>query len=285
MHFNYKYFNYNMEGSKDSFVKNGGIKLLKWLYRLMIELTNHRLSSILIASFTKSRMSKMLISSYAKLFKINQGEMEKGLKDYETLQQLFVRKLKAGSRPIDQSLHGVSSPVDAVIETVGTITERSEMVVKGKTYSLQEMLGSEQAAKRYLNGYFIILYLSPSHYHRIHSPVSGVVINQWALGKKSYPVNRLGLRLGKDPLSKNYRVITEISAHDKNIAIVKVGAMFVNSIELTHENEYLTKGEEMAYFSFGSTVVLLFEKGAFELNPAVKIPGAIKVGENIGILK
>ena len=259
--------------------------MLKWLYRLLIELTNHSVSSKLIAMFTQSRISKIFISSYAKVYQINQDEMEKSLNDYQTLQQLFVRNLKEGSRPIDQSYNGVASPVDAVIEDVGIITEQSEMVVKGKTYSLEEMLGSEQAAKRYINGCFIILYLSPSHYHRIHSPISGVVINQWSLGKKSYPVNRLGLLYGKAPLSKNYRMITEVDANGRRLAIVKVGAMFVNSIELTHKNEHLTKGEEMAYFTFGSTVVLLFEKGAFQLNPLIQIPGAIKVGENIGTLK
>jgi phosphatidylserine decarboxylase len=41
----------------------------------------------------------------------------------------------------------------------------------------------------------------------------------------------------------------------------------------------------MAYFSFGSTVVLLFEKDAFELDPAIKVPMDIKVGERIGYLK
>jgi phosphatidylserine decarboxylase len=262
-----------------------GTSVLKWLYRLLIELTNHSLSSKFIASFTKSRLSSLLIPSYAKVYRINQHEMEKNLKQYQSLQQLFVRKLKPGARPIDQAANSVISPVDAVIEDIGIITAKKEMVVKGKTYSVQEMLGSDKIAEKYLNGLFIILYLSPSDYHRIHSPISGIIVNQWSLGKKSYPVNRLGLKYGKAPLSKNYRMITEINANGKHAAIVKVGAMFVNSIELTHENEHLTKGEEMAYFSFGSTVVLLFEKDAFELDPSIKVPMNIKVGQRIGNLK
>ncbi|HZG60596.1 MAG TPA: phosphatidylserine decarboxylase [Anoxybacillus sp.] len=259
--------------------------MLKLFYRLFIELTNHSVSSKLIALFTKSRLSALFIPSYAKIYRINQNEMEKNLKQYKTLQQLFIRKLKQGIRPIDQTENSVISPVDAVIEDIGVITETKEIIVKGKCYSIQEMLGSSQAAKKYLNGLFIILYLSPSHYHRIHSPISGVITNQWSLGKKSYPVNRLGLKYGKAPLSKNYRLITEVNVNGKHAAIVKVGAMFVNSIELTHKGEYLTKGEEIAYFSFGSTVVLLFEKDAFELDPAIKVPMDIKVGERIGYLK
>lgn len=259
--------------------------MLKWLYRLMIELTNHAISAKFIAFFTKSRLSAWLIPSYAKVYEINQDEMEKSLRYYKTLQQLFIRKLKADARPIDETPNSIISPVDAVIEEIGTISEQKNIVVKGKTYSISEMLGSEAIAEKYLNGLFIILYLSPSHYHRIHSPISGVITRQWALGKRSYPVNRLGLKYGKKPLSKNYRMITEISDGGKHLAVVKVGAMFVNSIELTHPNEHLIKGQEMAYFSFGSTVVLLFEKDSVELDSRIVAPMGIKVGERIGYWK
>ncbi len=61
-------------------------------------------------------------------------------------------------------------------------------------------------------------------------------------------------------------------------AIVKVGAMFVNSIELTHEHDYVNKGQEIGYFSFGSTVVLLFEKGAFTLDEQIIPPLEVKWG-------
>ncbi|MBB6282937.1 phosphatidylserine decarboxylase [Geobacillus subterraneus] len=254
----------------------------KWLYRLFIELTNHSLSSKLLASFARSRLSAPLIPSYAKIYHINQEEMEKSLKNYQTLQQLFVRRLKAGTRPVDADEHAVVSPVDAVIEEMGTIQETSEMMVKGKPYSIAEMLGSAEAAQPYVNGFFFILYLSPSHYHRIHSPISGVIEKQWTLGCKSYPVNRLGLKYGRRPLEKNYRLITEVTADGKRMAIVKIGAMFVNSIELTHKGDRLVKGEEMAYFSFGSTVVLLFEQGSFTPDPRIAAPMPIKVGERLG---
>lgn len=256
--------------------------MFKWLYRLMIELTNHALSSKLLSLFTRSRISAWLIPSYAKVYQINQEEMEKNLCHYKTLQQLFIRKLKAGVRPIDPLPNSVVSPVDAVIEDIGIVSEQKEIIVKGKRYSIAEMLGSEAAAEKYLNGLFIVLYLSPSHYHRIHSPISGTVTKQWTLGSRSYPVNRLGLKYGRKPLAKNYRVITEIDAGGKHVAVVKVGAMFVNSIEWTHPNEQLVKGEEMAYFSFGSTVVLLFEKGSISLDERIVPPMDVKVGERLG---
>ncbi|ACJ33187.1 phosphatidylserine decarboxylase [Anoxybacillus flavithermus] len=258
--------------------------MVKWLYQLFIELTNHAWTSKCLASFTRSKWSRLFISSYAKVYKINKEEMEKKLHEYETLQQLFVRTLKKGLRPIDTHPDSVVSPVDAVIEDVGIITDQKEIIVKGKTYSIREMLGDDQIAEKYLHGTFIILYLSPSHYHRIHSPICGEVVKQWELGGKSYPVNRLGLKYGKAPLSKNYRRITELYTNGMYTAIVKVGAMFVNSIELTHEHDHVKKGEEIGYFSFGSTVVLLFEKDVFTLDEQIVPPFEVKMGQRIGFL-
>ncbi|WP_010678207.1 phosphatidylserine decarboxylase [Bacillus timonensis] len=256
----------------------------KWLYRFFIELTNHRITSAILKKFSQSRVSAILIPSYAKIYNINQAEMEKNLSEFKTLHDLFVRQLKSDSRKIDQTNHTVISPVDGVIEETGIITDSKEMIVKDKQYSMVEMLGDQESLSTYIGGTYIILYLSPSHYHRIHSPISGVITKQWELGRKSYPVNRLGLKYGRDPLSKNFRKITEIRVSDSKVAMVKVGAMFVNSIETTHTSDTVKKGEEIAYFSFGSTVILLFEKDSFTLSPEIGVSKNIKVGQVIGIM-
>lgn len=256
----------------------------KWLYRFFIELTNHRLSSAILKKFSQSRVSAILIPSYAKIYNINQAEMEKNLTDFKTLHELFIRRLKTNSREMDKTDHTVISPVDGVIEETGIITPTKEMIVKNKHYSIVEMLGDKQSLTKYIGGTFLILYLSPSHYHRIHSPISGVITKQWELGRKSYPVNRLGLKYGRDPLSKNFRKITEIQVNHSQLAMVKVGAMFVNSIETTHTSDTVKKGEEIAYFSFGSTVILLFEKDSFTLSSEIGESTNIKVGQVLGVM-
>lgn len=258
--------------------------MLQGLYRLMIELTNGKWTSSMLRRFARSRASRFVVPSFAKIYQLNEAEMEKRVTDYPTLHDLFVRTLKQGARVIDKNEDSVVSPVDAVIEDIGPIKETSEIVVKGKTYSIEEMLGDPAVLTKYLNGTYMILYLSPSHYHRIHSPINGTVTKQWTLGAKSYPVNKLGLKYGVRTLAKNYRVITEVKTNYGHAAIVKVGAMFVNSIETTHKGSTLEKGGEMAYFSFGSTVVLLFEKDTFQVEANIQTPKDIKVGEKIGVL-
>lgn len=258
--------------------------MIQPFYRLLIELTNGRWTSAILRKFARSRISHFMVPVFAKAYHINQAEMEKGLHEYPTLHELFIRRLKKEARTIDTSSQSVVSPVDAVFEDIGPIKETSEIVVKGKTYSIEEMLGDREALAKYLNGTYIILYLSPSHYHRIHCPVKGIVTKQWKLGGRSYPVNKWGLKYGVRTLAKNCRVITEVKTEYGHVAIVKVGAMFVNSIETTHSGLELQKGGEIAYFSFGSTVVLLFEKNTFQINPSLRTPQELKVGEKIGVM-
>lgn len=257
----------------------------QFLYRLIVELTNGKWTSFLLRKFAQSRLSGFFVSSFARVYKINLEEAEYPLSEYKTLHHFFTRKLKKGARIIHESDSSVISPVDGVIEAFGTISKEMNMEVKGKSYSLLDMLGSEEKVSKYESGSFMIIYLSPSNYHRIHSPFSGKVTDRLTLGRKSYPVNSLGLKYGKETLSKNFRRITEFQHRFGHSALIKVGAMFVNSIEMTFEGDTVEKGEEIAYFSFGSTVILLFEKETFEIRKDLKIPSEIKMGEALGFLK
>ncbi|MGO4887275.1 phosphatidylserine decarboxylase [Anaerobacillus sp. MEB173] len=254
----------------------------KVIYRSFVELSGNRINSYLLKKFTSSRISRHLNKSFVKVYKINQQEMEKPIEHYKSLHDLFCRRLKSGSRKIDNEPTNIVSPVDGVLAERGKITDACQFYVKGQHYSLHEMLGDKNKAERYRDGNYMVLYLSPSHYHRIHSPVNGTVLKQWQLGRKSFPVNKTGLKYGKRPLSRNYRLITELQFHDKCLAIVKVGAMNVNSIHSTFTGDNLHIGQEMAYFSFGSTVVLLFEKGTIAFDEAVPVPSEVKVGMKIG---
>ncbi|KMY54824.1 phosphatidylserine decarboxylase [Bacillus sp. FJAT-27231] len=254
------------------------------LYRFFIELTNKRWSSRLLERYTSSSLSKPMIRPFMKAYRINEEEMAHPVEEYQTLHDFFMRKLLPEARTIEYGNNHVVSPVDARLAETGTITNGYKIIVKGKPYSVAEMLGSNEKAAHYEKGTFLVFYLSPSHYHRIHSPVDGEVVEKWTLGRYSYPVNHYGLKYGREPLAKNYREITELSLGSGKMAVVKVGAMFVNSIERSHDRLVWKQGEEVAYFNFGSTVVLLFEPGTFMLNEQLTVPCEVKVGEKVGTL-
>lgn len=260
-------------------------QLLQFLYRALIELTNGKWSSFILKKFAQSRVSRFVIPSFAKVYRIDLEEMEFPINEYTSLNHFFTRNLKPGMRMLNNEESSIISPVDGMIEAAGNITPELMMRVKGKSYSVLDMLGTEEKATKYMSGSYMIIYLSPSNYHRIHSPFSGTVTGEWTLGGKSYPVNKWGLKYGRGALSKNFRKITEMRNDSGHAALVKVGAMFVNSIETTYKGEEVQKGEELAYFSFGSTVILLFEKNTFELHESLKLPAEIRMGEVIGYFK
>ncbi|WP_425541859.1 phosphatidylserine decarboxylase [Bacillus carboniphilus] len=255
------------------------------LYRIMIELTNGPFTSKILQKFTQSKWSRRLIPLYMKTYNISSDELSLPLDAYPSLQEFFIRKLKDNARTITEGEKTIISPVDGVLEDWGNITPDTQMLVKGKPYSIEEMLGSKEKADEYAGGKFILLYLSPAHYHRIHSPLAGKVVSTYSLGSKSYPVNRLGISLGKSPLSKNFRLVSEFENEERKFALVKIGAMFVNSIEWTCKNENVIKGEELGYFSFGSSVVLLFPKGYMEIDQNLKRGTPVLMGTNIGRVK
>lgn len=250
------------------------------LYQSLIELSNGKTSSKILQLAVQSVASKKLIRNYSNLYEINLEEVSKSTEQFSSLHDFFTRHLKEGARPIDQQPEIFTSPVDAKIEAFGEIVDGITFTVKNKPYSLMDLLGNETQAKRYENGQYIVFYLSPADYHRIHSPIDGNVKRQYVLGRKSYPVNQMGLTFGKKPLSHNYRMISEIEYNgEQAAAFIKVGATFVNSIELTNVTTTWKKGEEVGYFTFGSTVVMLFEENAVQFNDRVVQGTMIKMGE------
>jgi phosphatidylserine decarboxylase len=256
--------------------------LRKLFYRLCIELTNKKWSSFLLRRFVQSRLSARFIPSYIKAYNINIDEIEKDAAAYPNLHSFFIRNLKKGVRKVEGEKDIVISPVDGMMAETGVVTGSLNMRVKGKDYSIEEMLGTREKAEQYEGGQYMILYLSPADYHRIHSPLGATVLDRWELGRHSYPVNEAGLKFGLRTLSKNFRSITEVSHVSGKMCLVKVGAMFVNSIEYTNEGSEWEKGEEIGYFSFGSTVILLFERGQFRLDETIQVPGKVKMGQKIG---
>jgi phosphatidylserine decarboxylase len=257
----------------------GGGKVKKYVYRGMIGLLNSRSLGYFINKMSRTRFSRWLIPLYVKFFNIQTDELDKNLKEFTSLEAFFIRKLKSGSRSVKGEGSDIVSPVDAKLEQFGEIDD-TLIEVKGIAYSIEDLLEDKEMIVRYRHGLFLVLYLSPRDYHRIHAPADAVVGKQYELGGKSTPVNKLGMTLGKSPLSTNYRIVSELKQEDGTfIALVKVGAMWVNTIELTHPTLNLEKGEEVGFFRFGSTVVLLFEKDKVSLSPSLEGQASIKAGE------
>ncbi|WP_158541090.1 archaetidylserine decarboxylase [Sporosarcina sp. BI001-red] len=253
----------------------------KKLLKSLVELTGNPVASGLLRHLSASRLSKPLIKTYSTAYKIDESIMEFPREHYDSLQAFFTRSLKSGTRPFNDSPETLISPSDGQLSSYGPVEDGHQFTIKGHTYSINEIFMDEKRASVYKNGWYFVFYLSPSDYHHFHYPADGTVINRYALGNKSYPVNTMGLKYGDKPFETNYRLITELSTAYDKLALVKVGALNVNSVQLYSSSKEAKKGEDFGYFSFGSTI-LLFVAGVSPFYPTVQEKGTIHVGEPIG---
>jgi len=259
--------------------------LVKSLFRLLTELSSRKAISRTTGRIAKSRLSRSMIPSFVKTYEIAAEEAEKPLEQYESLNEFFTRRLRPGSRPIDPAPDAVISPVDARITGAGEIQAGQLLNIKGQDYTLEELLDRSPRIVNYTHGFYVILYLSPADYHRIHVPAAGKIVERDHIRGKTYPVNEYGMRHIHRVLSRNERLVTYLQTAAGEIAIVKVGALNVSSIRYTEpQHDAVDKGDELAYFEFGSTVVLLFENGIFTPRSDLMVNLKVKMGEAIGTL-
>ncbi|WP_248927740.1 archaetidylserine decarboxylase [Paenibacillus hamazuiensis] len=259
---------------------------MKPLFRLLTELSSRKTISRLTGAFAKSKASKALIPRFAKTYGIRVEDAEKHISEYASLNEFFTRRLKSGLRPVDTAQSTVVSPVDALITGMGRIESGQILNVKGQDYTIEELLNRSPRMVSYEHGFYLVLYLSPTDYHRIHSPVTGDILEKEHVPGKVYPVNDFGLRHMPRVLSRNERLITYMQHESGEVAVVKVAAMNVSSIQYVDPlPNHLERGDELAYFEFGSTVVLLLETNTFECRSDLAVGSKVRMGEALGKLR
>ncbi|WNQ12846.1 archaetidylserine decarboxylase [Paenibacillus aurantius] len=259
--------------------------MAKRFFRLLTELSSRKSVSQLTGVFAKSGASRRLIPWFAKTYGIRIEDAEKPVSEYKSLNDFFTRRLKQGLRPIDLTASVLVSPVDALITGMGEIRTGQLFNIKGQDYTVDELLNQSPRTVNYKDGFYFVLYLSPTDYHRIHSPVTGRIIEKEHIPGKVYPVNEFGLRHMKRVLSRNERLVTYLHNEFGETAVVKVGAMNVSSIQYVEGlGDTLQIGDDLAYFEFGSTVVLLMENGTFDARDDLDVGSKVRMGEALGRL-
>ncbi|GGA35749.1 archaetidylserine decarboxylase [Paenibacillus physcomitrellae] len=253
------------------------------MMRFFTELSSRKWIASLTGRFSRSAASRPLIPFFAKMYNIPLHEAEKQLADYRTLNEFFTRRLKPGMRPIHEEAGALVSPVDSLITAMGPIDAGTLLNVKGQNYTIADLLNGSPRLEKYKHGYFFVLYLSPTDYHRIHAPVAGTKLETEHIRGKVYPVNDFGMTHLRSVLVRNERLVTYIAHDPGEVALVKVGAMNVSSIKYTDPDaKTWERGDDLAYFEFGSTVVLLTESGTFEPLDTLKPGTAVKMGALLG---
>ncbi|HKE00488.1 MAG TPA: phosphatidylserine decarboxylase, partial [Planctomycetota bacterium] len=90
--------------------------------------------------------------AYARRYGVNLDEAERPIDGYRSLNAFFVRRLKAGARPIDTRPNAVVSPVDGTIASFGPIQKGQLFQAKGFDYSLEELVAVPPLTSGLLQG-------------------------------------------------------------------------------------------------------------------------------------
>jgi phosphatidylserine decarboxylase len=238
---------------------------------------------------------KRIIERYRKSYGIDMDEYEGETGDYHRLADFFVRKLDPEKRPLVPDDGCIVSPSDGVLTEVETIFEDKAKQIKGKYYSISELLGTSLDFSAGLH--VAVIYLSPSNYHRYHYPVTGKIQRYLHTGARLFPVNRVGLSSINNLFIRNERIVTEIIVNESPVYVTAVGATFVGSIKMEFiestspstrkkRNQWqpvdleVRQLEEMGRFDMGSTIVLVLPRKMAEPIDSVK-GKPVRVGQPI----
>lgn len=220
---------------------------------------------------------------------IDMSEALKPMAEFTSFNDFFYRKLSPTARPIGE---GLVSPADAKLLAFENIDAIGDFFVKGQKFTLKSYLQNEQLAKKYENFALLIFRLAPNDYHRFHFPYDGEVSETTKINGTYFSVSPYALAPNFTRVfCENKREYLTLSTKEKgDILLSPVGATMVGTIIETYTpNTYVNKGDEMGYFAFGgSTVVMLVDNQQFTIDADIlkntknKIETAVVMGETIG---
>lgn len=257
--------------------------------------------TVAAGAFASSRagwFTTAAVRAFISHYEVNMAEAEQpDPTAYTTFNAFFTRALKPGVRPVGTTAW--VCPVDGVISQFGAIEGDQIFQAKGHHYSTTALLGGDKSlADRFQNGRFATLYLSPSHYHRIHMPATGRLVRMVHVPGDLFSVNPATARGVPGLFARNERLVCVFEGAQGPFVLVLVGATIVGSMATVWHGlvnpprsgvlrdwnypdgqVFLQKGEEMGRFQLGSTVVVLMPKGDWNFNAAWAPGGDVLLGE------
>jgi len=251
-----------------------------------------------IASAQAGGLTTALIRRFVARYQVDMSEAANpDIASYASFNDFFTRALRPGLRPLADA--AVICPVDGAVSQLGPIERDQIFQAKGHHYSTKALLGGDaQLAAQFQDGHFATIYLSPRDYHRIHMPCDGRLLRMEHVPGALFSVNPTTARGVPGLFARNERVVCMFDTPLGPMALVLVGATIVGSMatawhgqvnpphtgqprrwDYANKSITLRQGEEMGRFLLGSTVVLLFARGAVEFTPGWAEGRSVRLGE------
>ncbi|KAF7533177.1 hypothetical protein G7054_g7324 [Neopestalotiopsis clavispora] len=213
---------------------------------------------------------------------------------FKTFNELFSRKVKAGTRPIWQPNDDtqIVFPADSTFDDHFPVNAQDDVVMhlKGLPWKISDLLDykSLPPGVDFSNGIWMHAFLGPNDYHRQHAPISGNVIHASVVPGLTY----LNVIAQPDDSQTSYlRPVREVDAPDNAgyqfmqargciimendllgyVAILPIGMAQVSSVVMEDSIAnaspetpvHVFKGDPISYFQFGgSDIVMVFQAKA-----------------------
>jgi phosphatidylserine decarboxylase len=204
---------------------------------------------------------------------LDEGEFDRPIGDYPSLNALFTRGVRPECRPIAEGADQFLSPCDGRVQEIGRLDRDRLLTVKGVEYTVESLLpGIDTAA--FHDGHYAIVFLSPVDCHRVFSPREATIeeiihVPGYRLlvhppyQSQEYPVFAL-----------NERVILRLATALGPCVVVMVAGWGVGNLTMVFDPAFrgkrrsitrkslvppvpVQKGEWLATFELGSTAILL----------------------------
>ncbi|KAG0088736.1 hypothetical protein BGZ92_005775 [Podila epicladia] len=245
------------------------------------------------------------IPHFIKAYKLDLSELLlPNIDQYTSFNQFFYRKLRPDTRPIYEvdNPNIVVSAADCRLCVFESISAATQVWIKGKAFSVQNLVSDDALAAEFEGGSIGIFRLAPQDYHRFHSPVQGTVVaDPTKIPGTYFTVNPMAVNDCVDVFTENVRKVSVLDLDQSEVGwsdrfnkcvFVSIGALLVGSIELTGAGtagNKIKKGDELGYFAYGgSTCILLFKKGAVKFDQDLVttslrgVETLVRMGERIG---
>jgi phosphatidylserine decarboxylase len=272
-------------------------RLIRWLYHPLREHAPSLFRAVVSQRMTRwlgmlnydGRLASRLVGSrrFLRELGVDVTECVAPVETLNTPRRIFERQIRYWEhRPLPEDLNTVVSPADSRV-LVGSFSNRSTLSIKGKFFSLDELLGwRAEWIARFVGGDFAVFRLTPEKYHYNHAPVSGVVVNYYEVEGCYHSCNPDAVVAVATPYSRNRRAVTLIDTDVPEgtgvglVAMFEVVALMIGGIVQSYCDHhydnprpirpgmFLRRGQPKSLYRPGSsTDVLVFQPGRVEFAP------------------
>lgn len=193
---------------------------------------------------------------------------EKRKEEYTSINDFFARTYAKDSFP-QLGNASIVSPATCTMTRHMDNASLKSVLIKGCDYRIEDIGLPHEDIALYKMNPILIGYLSPTDYHRCHSPVEGICTSCKLEGidKYSASVKYFGGKFNL--LNENRRLVIVIDTGVAKVALVVVGGIAVDTIscDANMVGKKVSKGQEVSSFRGGGSAIALFSSESIEFTP------------------